>query len=273
MNDLQNAILDIFKNIKDICDKNGIMYFAIGGTCIGAVRHKGFIPWDDDLDIAIPIEEFTRFFEIAKKELRPEYEIYTCNDVKHYGYVFNKIHNAETTFIENSQISYKDAYKGVYVDIMPISGMPDNISERKKFCKKIRLYSRLNKKMRFPHAPQKLRGICISIPLRIISFFVKYNYFSDKIYALLKKYPFKSSNFTGYVWSMKVSSLTFPSEYFKETVDMPFEDTFIKCPKMYHEYLTEQFGDYMKIPDQSKQQKHSGIVDLKNSYQTYKQII
>ena len=66
MTDLQKRILDIFREVRDILDRNGITYFAIGGTCIGAVRHGGFIPWDDDLDIAVPIEQFGRMLDLLK---------------------------------------------------------------------------------------------------------------------------------------------------------------------------------------------------------------
>ena len=71
MTDLQKRILDIFREVRDILDRNGITYFAIGGTCIGAVRHGGFIPWDDDLDIAVPIEQFGRMLDLLKAELPP----------------------------------------------------------------------------------------------------------------------------------------------------------------------------------------------------------
>ena len=210
MTEVQKAILDIFKEVKKICDDNGIKYFAIGGTCIGAVRHKGYIPWDDDLDIAIPIEKFNDFFKIAKKALPPKYEIYSCSNIKHYGFVFNKIINAETTFVENTQIRYRDCYKGVFVDIMPISGVPTDLKDIKKFCKKIVLYLKLNEKLRFPQKMKTLKGFLTSLIMAILSIVLDKNYFSDKIYKLLEQYPFSSSNFTGYVWSFKLNKLIFP---------------------------------------------------------------
>ncbi|MBR1604027.1 MAG: LicD family protein [Synergistaceae bacterium] len=69
---IQLAELDIFKAFKAICDRHNLRYFAIGGTCIGAIRHKGFVPWDDDMDVAMPYEDYKKFFEIAKTEL-PEH--------------------------------------------------------------------------------------------------------------------------------------------------------------------------------------------------------
>ena len=105
MTDLQKRILDIFREVRDILDRNGITYFAIGGTCIGAVRHGGFIPWDDDLDIAVPIEQFGRMLDLLKAELPPHLELYTGAERKHYRYIFVKVTDNRTTFIEKTEIA------------------------------------------------------------------------------------------------------------------------------------------------------------------------
>ena len=91
MNDIQKVILDIFKEFDRICTDNNIPYYAIGGTCIGAVRHKGFIPWDDDMDVAIPIEFWDKFIEIASRQLPDYYKLFSSMEVKHYRYLFIKI--------------------------------------------------------------------------------------------------------------------------------------------------------------------------------------
>ena len=145
MTDLQKRILDIFREVRDILDRNGITYFAIGGTCIGAVRHGGFIPWDDDLDIAVPIEQFGRMLDLLKAELPPHLELYTGAERKHYRYIFVKVTDNRTTFIEKTEIGYPDAYKGVFIDIMPISGvLPD-----KRFYSRIKRYFSMNVRRRF----------------------------------------------------------------------------------------------------------------------------
>ena len=85
MNELQKKILDIFKAVSKICKEHGITYYAIGGTAIGAVRHQGFIPWDDDLDIAIPIEQYDQFIAIARRELPEGLIVMTPADIEHYA--------------------------------------------------------------------------------------------------------------------------------------------------------------------------------------------
>ena len=91
MNDLQKKILDIFKAVAKICKDHDITYYAIGGTAIGAVRHQGFIPWDDDLDIAIPIEQYDRFIEIARRELPEGLTVMTPVDIEHYRFGHRRI--------------------------------------------------------------------------------------------------------------------------------------------------------------------------------------
>ena len=150
MNDLQKKILDIFKTVSQLCKKNNIDYYAIGGTCIGAIRHRGFIPWDDDLDIAIPIEQFDRFKSIMNTQLPDNLYLYDCESKKEYRQLFCKVCDKSTTFIEETEKEYPDVYKGVYIDIMPLSGVPAETNEQIQMIKKLNLYRALNYIMRYP---------------------------------------------------------------------------------------------------------------------------
>ncbi|MCI8490010.1 MAG: LicD family protein [Lachnospiraceae bacterium] len=270
MNTLQQCILEIFKDIAALCNANDIPYFAIGGTCLGAVRHKGFIPWDDDLDIAIPIEDFEIFAELVKEKLPGYLQIYTSKEVKRYRYIFNKVIDTRTTFIEKSEVDYPDAYKGVFVDVMPISGVPKPGIKRKLFYIKLYLYTHLNLIIRVPLDYSTILKRFVARFIGLILKVLPSTYFSDKMMALLKKYPFKTSQYTGYVWSVAhVCKLTFPIEYFADTVELPFEDTTIKCPIGYKQYLTHQFGDYMELPPEEEREHHNGIINLDRPYSDY----
>ena len=274
MNAIQEKILDIYKLVGDLCDKHDIPFYAIGGTCIGAVRHKGFIPWDDDLDIAIPIQDFDRFWDVAEKEL-PEYlNIYTCKNKRKYRYIFGKIHNINTTFIEESEIGYPDAYKGIFVDIMPIASIPDNPTDKKAFHKKILLYSKMNYIRRYPYkGMDTIKKKIIWIMMRPLCLFTKFDFFSEKWLALLRKYPLGSSSLTGYTWwDTNFEKLTFPMEDFAESLELPFEDTIINCPIKYDDYLTRQFGDYMKLPPVDQREPHMvNVIDSNLSYEVYRE--
>lgn len=259
MTEVQKVILSIYKEIKKICDAHKINYYAIGGTCIGTIRHKGFIPWDDDIDIAIPIEQYDLFLQFARTELPNYLYVLTCDDAIHYPNGFAKICDNRTMFIMRSSLYYPDSYKGVFVDIMPISGIPVCRIPRLLFCKRIKLLGWLNIKRRYGSG--------------LIQFILKafpFNFFSSHWIRLLRMHPFKKSKITGYVWWPSwIELLVFPTSFMGDPIELKFEDTTMKCPREYHNYLSFQFGDYMTLPPLEKQITHHGFIDLNNSFKYY----
>lgn len=268
MTELQEHILKIFKSVSDICEKHRIPYFAIGGTMIGAARHKGFIPWDDDIDIAVPIEYYEQLQVFLRNELPDNLRVYTCDEIEHYGCVFMKVEDESTTFIEDVSREYIDTYKGVFIDIMPISGFPTSKVQARFFSIMIRAMEKLNAYRRYPVS--KAKGVLLRIFSRVLHAAVPFSFFSDCWLGLLKKCPLSTSEVTGYVWCSWVKRWTFPTVDFLDTIFMDFEDTKIRCPKGWHNYLTIQFGDYMKLPPKDQRVGgHDGIVDLNKSYHYY----
>lgn len=267
MNALQKKILEIFKIVQRILDKNKIDYYAIGGTCIGAVRHSGFIPWDDDLDIAVPIEKFDFMLKILKQELPIEFKVYTCNEIRNYRYIFAKIIDTRTTFIEKTEFQYPEAYKGVFIDIMPLGG----IVKSKQFYIKQKIYFLLNMKKRiFEKAHTSLLKKVFSKFIYLLP--VRYTYFSDKYMEFLRRYSVDGSDYVGYVWSRNVKRLTFPKDWFISSIELPFEDISIKCPVEYDAYLKQQFGDYMKLPAISEREPHhAALIRLDTTYMKYQE--
>lgn len=267
MTELQFRILEIYDEIRKVCLDNEISFFAIGGTCIGALRHKGFIPWDDDLDIAIPIEDFDRFILAAKKAL-PEYlEIQTGNNIEHTKNFFIKVVDKRSTFIQTHELPYPDAYKGLFVDIMPISGIPKTRWKRDLFYKKDKILFMLNEMRRFPAtesvgAKRIIRRMVFGLIKRL-----PYDYFYNKYMKMIKKNPFNHSALTGYVWSLRAKKLTFPTELFRAIQNYDFEHTVMPCPIRSDKYLSMQFGDYMKFPPIQEQKTcHDGLVIIDKPY-------
>lgn len=272
MNNLQKRILDIFVEVKKVCEDNDIPYYAIGGTCIGAARHKGFIPWDDDMDIAIPIEKFEYFQEIARKSLPSYLQVYTCNETKHYCNIFIKVVDTRTTFIEESDLNDVDNYCGVFVDIMPLAGFPSSKLGQIIHSDIIRLISYFNYAIRYDDEKEKgLHFVILEKIAKLLHGNIKFNYYSDKWYKFIGRYPVKSSKYVGYAWSQtKIPKNIFEYSNFDGSVNLPFETTEIACPKEYDKYLTKQFGDYMKMPKENEQYTgHEGFVDLNTPYQQY----
>ena len=134
------AELDMAKAALGICDKYGFKIFAIGGTLIGAVRHGGFIPWDDDIDLFMPRTDYEKFIVAAKTELSEPYFLQHYTTEKKYPNGHVQIRNSETTcFIKDSYNDLKSGKNcGVFIDIFPYDNIPDGKTERTKFWKKIK---------------------------------------------------------------------------------------------------------------------------------------
>ncbi len=272
MTDLQKCILTIFKKVDEICAEHEIPYYAIGGTCLGAVREKGFIPWDDDLDIAVKIEDFDRLRSILTEELPDYYRIHDCKTTERFHYVFMKVEDTRTALIEDEIKKFPEAYTGVFVDIMPLSGVPANKAGRALFTAGLGIYKILNSVRRFPFRSQNSRkGRLASTLLKLPVSAFRFDYFSDRFMGMLRRRPSFESEYIGYVWAPKyLMKWTFPSKWFSDEIRIPFEDTDICCPINYHEYLTKQFGDYMTPPPPERRMSpHKGIVDLEHSFTEY----
>ncbi len=272
MNELQSKILEIFKEFDRICRDNDLKYFAIGGTCIGAIRHKGFIPWDDDLDVAMPLEDYNRFREVAPSSLAPQYQIHDYEEHEKCGYQFLKLFDRNTTYIEERN-NNPDSCMGVFIDIMPIACWDDNVVSKLKILI-INYYKQLNVCRRFFRCDEVSPKIkLLQVIMRPFYRNKPFNYFSLKIEQIVKKnnqFYSKSPGCIFFTWRRPKRSL-FSYEIFKECLLVAFEDTEIPVPIGYDRYLRKDFGDYMVLPPENKRISiHPPVViDLENSYLNY----
>lgn len=245
---VQKELLKIYLVIKDLCEKHHLRYFAVGGTALGAVRHQGFIPWDDDIDIGMPIEDFNKFVKICKKELP---EPYRFSPLHLLG---GKVHNTKTTFIEaQCAFSNKDQYYGIFIDIFPIIGIPTPKTERELFLREMNRY--FIKAFVFDRYPTASKLSKKDLEA----------WQNDLLY----KYDLKSSKYsaefaTGFTFFKNTSGM-------KDPIIMQFEDTTIPVPRTYDADLTSQYGDYHKIPPASERHTHDkyALIDDKKPYLYY----
>lgn len=273
---IQKKIKEIFLEIDKICEKHSLRYYAIGGTCLGAVRHGGFIPWDDDLDIAMPREDYEQFKNIATVELPSNLKLFDVNQGEHYVCYFMKIHDTNTTFIERGMLDYPDRCTGVYVDIMPLDGIPNDMQERKHYFTRLKWLARLDWHRKYNLNKKLNEGKFIGNILfwRVIYCFIKRypaNYFSEQYEAIQKKYTYKESNDLCYTWARNASEYIFPKSDFEDYILLPFEDTQMRCPVGYDNFLTVLFGDYMKLPPEEERVAchMTDVLDLEKPFTAY----
>ncbi len=273
---VQDKILQIFIAVKHICEKHHLRYFAIGGTCLGAVRHRGFIPWDDDLDIGMPDTDFLKFMEIAKVELPFPFELIPIGTLQNKRHLFAKVHDVTTTMIEKTEIGFSDLYKGIFIDIMPFCGIPSDKWKRAYYYKKtiilraLYYYSVISLDETHGTRQKFLRGVA-----NVLSVFLPNRFFLKSWCKTVFKCSFDDplNDRTAFLWSRNIFKLIFCKSWFESTVDMPFESTTIRCPTGWDQYLQAHFRDYMQLPPKTEQIPcHSGgIVDLRRPYTYYQE--
>lgn len=271
---LQKKILDIYIQFDKVCKKYNLSYFAIGGTCIGAIRHKGFIPWDDDMDVAMPVEDYIKLREIAKKEFNKQYQLVDYMKSDDYIFNFMKLQDINTTLVEDYDINLPNNYRGIYIDIMPIVGIPKNKIISLLYRLRVYFLFKINKNIRSKYfLKTTFKGKLFWILLRPFTFFKEKNYYSKKIEKLFCKYKIEKNNNILFAWRIplrKPYSNIFDYSDFQSYLLYDFENIKIRVPIGYDNYLKKDFGDYMKIPPKEKQITHiKSILDFEKPYSYY----
>lgn len=267
---VQSKILEVMKFIDKLCRENGITYFIMGGTALGAVRHGGFIPWDDDLDIFMTPTEYAKFKAVFEKiPNNDQFVIQEWRTTQNY-LEYAKVRMNGTTFIENCFKDRKDMHHGIYVDIMILHKIPENILIQKLVyleSKFVTLYGISQRNWTPKTAIQKivLKSLAI-LPCKLMA-----KFFYRRIY----KYDNMQKNFKYCYWitPAKFKSGLFSADFFEKPVDIPFEDTVLLGSSKIKEYLQYRYGDYMKLPSEAarKAAVHAMIFDVNKDYKEYMQ--
>ncbi len=258
-----STILDTLKALINLCQKHNLRYYCCAGTAIGAVRHHGMIPWDDDIDVIMPRPDYDRLLEIAKHENLGKYEIVTPYNTESYPLYFSKIVNRNTTLIEEKE---RPCIIGLFVDIFPLDATDDDVEKAKalqhKYTKVINQLNAISTHNTFGEyitllSNKKTWG---RFAIKTLGYF-----FRSKIrHRLIKKmdemshlYDFdKAKNVQVYTGSYHEREI-FPKEWLGKGKEFTFEDTTVLLPEEYDKYLRHFFGDYMQMPPvEQRVEKH-----------------
>ncbi len=258
---LKEIQLKILREIHEICINNEIRYSLAFGSLLGAIRHKGFIPWDDDIDIALPRPDYDRFVEYCKNNETPFALISNATDEK-YCKLFSKAFAKNTVVIDVGNRFGCDV--GVSVDVFPIDGLGDTLKKAKKNFEKFNFSRELLVAVNWRKFTRSKSRSAIYEPARfafyLLSRPVKPKRIINKIEKAYRSINFDTSRFAGVTCGAYRLKEIMPQEIFAEYVDVQFEGETFKAFKNYHHYLTALYGDYMTLPPENKRVSHHDYV-------------
>lgn len=261
--DLQLILLDMLRDIDRVCQKHRINYQLFAGSALGAVRHNGFIPWDDDLDIAFSRDDYERFLYVAKRELDSDKYYLQTEFSEHFPMFYSKLRLNNTTYMERYHPRDPKMHQGVFVDLFPIDNLSDNSLTAKLqfFSSKIVIAKCLKKRGYETDSKKKklFMAMCTVLPIRP---FLKL--------TIRKKDGNSKRVHSFFGGSSKYEKSVYPRRILM-TEAHPFENGVFEVSKYSDSLLRILYGDYMTPSDDSQRRnkKHYLKVDLNNSYEKY----
>lgn len=260
---LQQTNLDMVKLFIQICEKHNLQYFALGGTLLGAVRHHGFIPWDDDVDLGMPRPDYERFLQIAKEEIAAahpagRYRLRTIDmDEEDYRTYIVKIEDTEVKLLREyyAKGGVEKKRLNAWIDIMPIDGMPEDPEELSKHLDKVLTTRKrmaaamMDKCMGTSMKRSKKAMLFIRFGLKTGAFkLLNVEKLFQKFNNLCKKYSYATAKVVGNTYGVYKEREFVAKEIFGKGSMHTFEDIQICGPENTHAYLTHVYGDYMQLP-------------------------
>lgn len=253
LEELKKIQLDILNNVADFCEKNNINYWLDSGTLLGAVRHQGYIPWDDDIDIGMLRADYDRF-KLLYNNSNEKYKFFSIETDKNFNFPYGKVLDMNTELYEPNKKSGEKL--AINIDIFVYDNAPDDLKETQKMYRKRDILLALNIVKKAPYSTKKNRFFVntLRIPIYYILKLLPKGYFSKKIINNSKKYINENTNYVGNFTA--VTPIHSRKTIFDSFVKMTFEGKKYNVPVGYDEWLTDFYGDYMKLPPKEKQVSH-----------------
>ena len=248
---LHCEILTIMDTIHNICKVNNLRYYLAGGSLLGCIRHKDFIPWDDDLDILMPREDFDKFMEIAPDILSPNYELFWYTTKPKYWKLFAKVSKKNTLFVESTDVP-SDMQWGIFVDIFPLDETPAYSLKHKIIQKQVhQLGNLLGLKAYKPNTLSRFIK-------KIASLFLSRSYLQKEIYELSTSLAAEGNNYCcTFASSYDIKKELSPVEWYGTPQLAPFRDRLYYISAEANKILENQYGkNYMELPPVEKRRTH-----------------
>ena len=258
MRPLWDALLEVYEEFANVCNRNGLRFFLCEGSAIGALRNRGFIPWDDDLDVIMPRPDYERFRQICGRELPPHLRFVNYENAPEFQYTFGKIQDVREEHIYEVERRYGEMLPGgIYVDILVVDGAPDGFwaSKLHKLRRLCFLCQQRFRTFRFSEMKKsgKILWVCGAV-LSVSHPLEKWRMLARRYENFMKSVPFESAKAT---WrdsaTWKAVRLTYPRCVWDKSIDMKFDEIVAPLPIGYDTYLRAQYGDYMTPPPREMQ--------------------
>lgn len=260
---LQKVELDILKDFIELCEKHKLDYFGVAGTAIGAIRHKGFIPWDDDIDIALRGNDYDKFIEVAKEELKDKYIVMNAEEDPNYPLMTTRLMKKGTSFREFA-LKDVDCELGIFLDIYSYDNISDNPKEYAKQARTAWFWSKLMILRSLPYPVLPFKGvkakiihlICAIIHYSMVILGISKKYLYKKCKSATKRYDNIETKRIAYLCDTNPYANTMELDKLYPLKKMDFEDIKLNFPNDMHDSLAETYGDYMQLPPEDKRKNH-----------------
>lgn len=266
----KELLVQILDRFLTYCKENNLRCYLVAGTLLGAVRHNGFIPWDDDVDVMMPMNDFNRLMNLTiNGKIDDRYTISTPENNPLHMWPFLKVCDSKTILVETGVVDKKHIeqqkkYYGVYVDVFPMYGLPNDDDERKEFQIKlstlhkhdihaVRVMNRRKNDSTLLYTARKIAYWFYRIPFRIKG----NHYYVSETLRLINQYPLDDSKYYGFdigiIPDCRAHSLV---SYLSESTTLKFETLTSPVLKAYDQILSNQYGDYMQLPPKNERRTH-----------------
>lgn len=265
---LKQVQLELLTAFISVCERLSLRYYIIAGTLIGAVRHKGFIPWDDDIDVAMPRPDYEIFLQEAQPLLPPHVFVQHIGTEPQHANSYAKLRNSNTAFMEtaNRKLSIN---QGVYIDVFVLDYYPDNAKKQRSLERKKMFYNARINRVFYSAQKANWKGKLIEfLSCLLHPSFSRAMRGRDKMYRRVPRSSLYINH--GGAWGKREIQ---SADWYGDGVMGTFEGIPVRLPTEYDKILTHVYGDYMQLPPVEKRVSHHGtdVIDLEKSYLVYEE--